>query len=81
MVFFRVSDEELETMLQECSLRGAKSVSDLARLAVRRLLSSSHGTAEQQIAECLPVLLKTMTEVQQTIQELCAARITEKETS
>jgi hypothetical protein len=35
MVYFRISDDEFEQMLQLCERTGARSVSDLARAAVR----------------------------------------------
>ena len=43
MVSFRLSEQEYESLLALCATRGARSLSDLARDAMQRLLGGHNG--------------------------------------
>ena len=43
MISFRLSPEEYVSLQTACALKGVRSVSDLARTAVQRMIASSEG--------------------------------------
>ncbi len=77
LIYFRVSEEELERFRSLAELKGARSLSDLAREAMERMHKSQAEEFTQH--ESVPVLLEqihclqdTVNRVHDRIQELSA---------
>lgn len=48
LVYFRISEDEFHQFLGVCEQEGARSVSDLARSAVQRLITDGHRDREER---------------------------------
>lgn len=48
LVYFRISEDEFHQFVRVCEQEGARSVSDLARSAVQRLISDSNREQEER---------------------------------
>ena len=48
LVYFRISEDEFHRFLGVCEQEGARSVSDLARSAVQRLITDGHREREER---------------------------------
>jgi len=49
LVYFRVSEEEFQLFTNMCQAEGARSISDLARVALRRLVQERATTPERRV--------------------------------
>ena len=67
LVYFRVSEDELQDVMRACESMGARSVSDLARSAVRQYIQEAASPSKQD-----PLAL-LMDQLRQTVQELTTA--------
>ncbi len=51
LVYFRISEDEFRQFIRECEQGGARSVSDLARSAVQRLIADGQRKREEKELE------------------------------
>ncbi len=79
LVYFRVSEDEYQQFNQICETARARSVSDLARFAVQRMIHDSTGTQEgsgthtpEDVVAKLRVLEAGIVDLSQRVQELTA---------
>ena len=64
LVYFRISEDEFHQFASLCEREGARSVSDLARCAVQRLIAESDQRQEnQRLAPKMELLEKLIGEV------------------
>ena len=76
LVYFRITEDEFHQFANVCEQEGARSISDLARSAVQRLIAESHQEREgQDIAPKMQSLEKLIAEVTAQLQMLCALRV------
>jgi DNA-binding transcriptional regulator GbsR (MarR family) len=74
-VYFRISEDEFRQFVQACEKEGARSISDLARSAVLRLIEDCNHTREEQgIAPQLRALEKLMLRITDQLQLLAETR-------
>lgn len=70
LVYFRVSEDEFENYTKLCQTAGARSVSDLARSAVNRMLVASEAAPSQAMMAAeiarLTKQLETLTKLLRT---------------
>ena len=59
LVYFRVTEEEFQQLNHLCISRGARSISDLARSAVRNLMQDGATSSADQVSGRL-IVLETM---------------------
>jgi hypothetical protein len=67
MVSFRLSEQEYESLLNLCSSRGARSLSDLARHTMQTLLGDCHGDG---LTNLVQQLQKRMNELDLEVKKL-----------
>lgn len=72
LVYFRISGEEFEQILRACNAKGARSVSDLARVAVQEFIKNPASQSERQMTDFLKQLQSTVDELKQSVQQLMA---------
>jgi len=73
LVYFRISEDEYRQFTSVCEQAGARSVSDLARNAVQRLIADGQRREEEnQMVERLRVLERLIGEVKAQLQLLSA---------
>lgn len=73
LVYFRISEDEYRQFTSVCEQAGARSVSDLARNAVQRLIADGQRREEEsQMVESLRVLERLIGEVKAQLQLLGA---------
>ncbi len=71
LVYFRVSEDEFRQFVSVCEQAGARSVSDLARSAVQRLIADGHRQHEDdQLADKMHRLEKLISKVTEQLQLL-----------
>ncbi len=71
LVYFRVSEDEFRQFVSVCEQAGARSVSDLARSAVQRLIAEGQQRREgQKLEEKMQVLERLIIAVTQQLQLL-----------
>jgi len=71
LVYFRISEDEFHQFVSVCEQEGARSVSDLARSAVQRLISDGNRDREDQgLAPKVQVLEKLIAELTAQVQFL-----------
>ena len=71
LVYFRVSEDEFQQFAQLCEREGARSISDLARDAMQRLLVAAHaGRYGETVTPQVQILDKLITEVSAQLQRL-----------
>jgi hypothetical protein len=71
LVYFRISEDEFHQFVNVCEQEGARSVSDLARSAVQRLISDGNRDREDQgLAPKVQVLEKLIAELAAQVQFL-----------
>ncbi len=56
IVFFRVSEEEFRGMEQACSVVGARSISEFARIAAKRLASVNEQDEAVSVRRCMEMI-------------------------
>lgn len=73
LVYFRVSEDEFHQFVSVCEREGARSVSDLARNAVQRLIADCHREREsQELTPKVEKLEKLVTELTGQVESLAA---------
>jgi hypothetical protein len=73
LVYFRVSEDEFRQFVSVCEQAGARSVSDLARNAVQRLIADGHRNREDHsIDEKIQVLERLIAAVTEQLHLLAA---------
>ena len=73
LVYFRVSEDEFRQFVSVCEQAGARSVSDLARNAVQRLIAEGQRQRDgQELEEKMQVLERLIAAVTEQLQLLSA---------
>jgi DNA-binding transcriptional regulator GbsR (MarR family) len=73
LVYFRISEDEFHQFVSVCEQEGARSVSDLARSAVQRLIANGNRQREDQnLAPKVETLEKLIAELTAQLQFLAA---------
>jgi hypothetical protein len=73
LVYFRVSEDEFHQFVSVCEREGARSVSDLARNAVQRLIAECQRNREdQELTPKVETLEKLVAELRVQVQTLAA---------
>lgn len=71
LVYFRISEDEFRQFVSVCEQEGARSVSDLARSAVQRLIAEGHRHREgEELAEKMHRLEQLIAAVTEQLQLL-----------
>src|SRR5215469_16456656 len=68
LVYFRVSEEEFQLFTSMCQAEGARSISDLARVALQRLAQEHKGNSEDVFLEKLRLINEALNELWQKVQ-------------
>jgi hypothetical protein len=68
LVYFRVSEEEFQLFTSMCQAEGARSISDLARVALQRLAHEHKGNTEDVFLEKLRLINEALNELWQKVQ-------------
>jgi len=75
LVYFRITEDEFHLFASVCEQEGARSISDLARSAVQRLIADCNREREgQDLKPKMQSLEKLIAEVTAQLQMLCALR-------
>ena len=75
LVYFRISEDEFRQFVSVCEQAGARSVSDLARNAVQRLITDGQRQREdQELDEKIRVLERMIAEVSEQLRVLSTNR-------
>lgn len=75
LVYFRISEDEFRQFLSVCEKEGARSVSDLARSAVQRLIADGHRQREEdEVTERMHRLERLIEAVTEQLQMLAAGQ-------
>jgi hypothetical protein len=77
MIAFRISEEDYERLYSVCESLGARSVSDLARSAMSRLIRSEREGGDPLIGR-LEVLTRDFVQLKSTVEEL-SSRLADNE--
>ena len=78
LVYFRVSEDEFRQFVSVCEQAGARSVSDLARNAVQRLIAEGiQQRGDEEMTAKMQRLEKLIAEVTEQLQLLTAGRSAE----
>ena len=78
LVYFRISEDEFRQFSSVCEQGGARSVSDLARNAVQRLIAEGQRQREgQELEEKMRVLENLIAAVTQQLQLLATSQVRE----
>jgi len=73
LVYFRVSEDEFRQFVSVCTQEGARSVSDLARSAVQRLIAEGNRNREdRELTPNVAMLEKLINELTSQVQSLSA---------
>lgn len=75
LVYFRISEDEFGEMLRACESKGARSVSDLARLAVQQFIHSEASESQRQMASSIEALNEVVSELKASVQQLVSAGV------
>jgi len=70
LVYFRVSDDEFKQYGELCKTAGARSISDLARSAMERMIRENTRHSSDEITERLCTLDEAIAELTGKIQQL-----------
>jgi hypothetical protein len=68
LVYFRVSEEEFQLLTSMCQAEGARSISELARVALQRLAHEHKGNAEEVFLGKLRLINEALNELWQKVQ-------------
>jgi DNA-binding transcriptional regulator GbsR (MarR family) len=75
LVYFRITEDEFHQFAVVCEQEGARSISDLARSAVQRLIAECNREREgRDLTPKMQSLEKLIAEVTAQLQMLCALR-------
>lgn len=76
LVYFRISEDEFRQFVSVCEQEGARSVSDLARSAVQRLIANGDRQREgDELAQRMHRLETLIAAVTEQLQLLTASRV------
>jgi len=76
LVYFRVSEDEFRQFVSVCEQAGARSVSDLARSAVQRLIADGNRQREdEELADKMHRLERLIAEVTEQLQILNPSKV------
>jgi dynactin complex subunit len=70
LVYFRVSEEEFQLFSGMCELEGARSISDLARLALQRLAQEHRLNTEDDFIGKLKAINEVLNELGEKVERL-----------
>ena len=70
LVYFRVSEEEFRLFTDMCQIEGARSISDLARLALQRLAQERKLNAEDDFIGKLRAINEVLNELGDKVERL-----------
>jgi dynactin complex subunit len=70
LVYFRVSEEEFQLFTDMCQIEGARSISDLARLALQRLAQERRLNTEDDFLGKLRAINEVLTELGDKVERL-----------
>lgn len=70
LVYFRVSEEEFQLFSGMCEIEGARSISDLARLALQRLAHEHSLNAEDDFIGKLKAINEVLNELGENVERL-----------
>ena len=70
LVYFRVSEEEFQLFSGMCELEGARSISDLARLALQRLAQEQRLNTEDDFIGKLKAINEVLNELGEKVERL-----------
>jgi hypothetical protein len=70
LVYFRVSEEEFQLFSGMCEIEGARSISDLARLALQRLAQEHRLNTEGDFIGKLRVINEVLSELGEKVERL-----------
>lgn len=73
LVFFRVSEDEYRQFCELCESRGARSLSDLARMAITRMFEEGASPDRTSISADLQQIDRDVRTLKQTVGELVRA--------
>jgi hypothetical protein len=78
LVYFRISEDEFRQFVSVCEQEGARSVSDLARSAVQRLIADGHRHQEgEELAQKMHRLEQLIAAVTEQLELLTRTRVRE----
>jgi hypothetical protein len=72
LVYFRLSGEEFEEMLKARDAKGARSVSDLAREAVKAFIQDPTSQCDEEMKQLLTGLQTVAQELKHTVHQLAS---------
>jgi hypothetical protein len=82
LVYFRISEDEFRQFISVCEQAGARSVSDLARSAVQRLIADGQRQREgQELDEKMRVLESLIAAVTEQLHLLATSQVREDATT
>jgi hypothetical protein len=70
LVYFRVSEEEFQLFIGMCEIEGARSISDLARLALQRLAQEHRLNTEADFIGKLKAINEVLNELGEKVERL-----------
>lgn len=70
LVYFRVSEEEFQLFSGMCEIEGARSISDLARLALQRLVQEHRLNTEEDFVGKLKAINEVLNELGEKVERL-----------
>jgi hypothetical protein len=70
LVYFRVSEEEFQLFSGMCEIEGARSISDLARLALQRLAQEHRLNTEDDFIGKLKAINEVLNELGEKVEHL-----------
>jgi hypothetical protein len=70
LVYFRVSEEEFQLFIGMCEIEGARSISDLARLALQRLAQEHRPNTEADFIGKLKAINEVLNELGEKVERL-----------
>ena len=79
LVYFRISEDEFQQLVQLCQREGARSISDLARDAMHRLLVEGSNNSNGDATAHVKALDKLIGQVSMQIQQLASLQGREPE--
>ena len=80
VIYFRITEDEFADFSNLCEQQGARSVSDLARKAIGRLLADGHRQREdRELIERIQTLESLVVQMSEQLQQIVQNRQEQKE--
>ena len=70
LVYFRVSEDEFNQFNQLCKTAGARSISDLVRLGLERIVQDRKGNRDDEVKQRLSALDDGLTQLNSKLEQL-----------